>query len=190
MLCQQCFNLVDWGAINDAQTCCPDGFSLWISKHVTSFCGIGKIMLRWEMWDNNRCPGCDMENEVAQPVLVCDNVKMQSEFRNVGSLTWAHVQISRIASLLPSPKGHLQLLNWQPIQQQLTRLVNRIALDGRMCLRVRCPNARGHRTAGCFLQGNRISENLSQLSSRFSAPAAGVHLQNVDEEKWHASLLC
>ena len=80
VLDRECFDLVDWDAIKDAQTCYPNDFSLWISKHVAGFCGVGKMMFRWDMWDNNRCPSCDMEKETAQHMLVCNNVDMQTEF--------------------------------------------------------------------------------------------------------------
>ena len=74
------FDLVDWDAIEDAQTFFPSGFSLWISKHVTGFCGVGKMMKYWAQWDDNNCPCCGAECETAQHVLVCNNETMVQEF--------------------------------------------------------------------------------------------------------------
>jgi len=74
------FNRVDWDATGDAQAHFPDGFSVWISKHVTNCCGAGKTMLTWKMWDHSKCPGCDAEGEVARHVLVCPNQEMEMEF--------------------------------------------------------------------------------------------------------------
>ena len=80
MLDSEHFDLVDWDAIDDAQTHYLSGFSLWMSKQVTGFCGVGKMMFKWNMWDNSRCPGCDMEEETARHLLVCNNVDMKTEF--------------------------------------------------------------------------------------------------------------
>ena len=75
------FDLVDWDAVEDAQAYYPNGFSLWMSKQVTGFCGVGKMMCRWGHWNTNQCPCCDAEIETAQHILVCTDPEMTDEFR-------------------------------------------------------------------------------------------------------------
>ena len=38
------------------------------------------MMFKWNVWDNSRCPGCDMEEETARHLLVCNNVDVRKEF--------------------------------------------------------------------------------------------------------------
>ena len=33
-------------------------FKLWFTKHVTNFCGIGKMMKRMKLWNDDLCPCC------------------------------------------------------------------------------------------------------------------------------------
>lgn len=80
VLSRNCFDMVDWDAIGDAQALFPEGFLKWISKHVTSFCGAGKMIKIWEVLDNGQCPGCNMENEEARHVLACNNADVISKF--------------------------------------------------------------------------------------------------------------
>lgn len=80
VLSSDCFDMVDWDVIGDAQARFPEGFLLWILKHVTSFCGAGEMMKIWEAWDNSQCPDCNMKNEEARHVLACKNINMISEF--------------------------------------------------------------------------------------------------------------
>ena len=82
ILSQEYFDLVDWDAIKDAQMYYPNGFSLWIAKHVTGFCGVGKMLFRWGHWTNNHCPCCDMECETSRHILVCRDEEMATEFHN------------------------------------------------------------------------------------------------------------
>ena len=75
------FERVDWDAVGDAQAHFLDGFLTWMSKHVTNFCGVGKTMLRWKMWDHSKCPpGCDADNKEAHHILVCPDAEMGQEF--------------------------------------------------------------------------------------------------------------
>lgn len=80
VLIRQHVDSADWDVTKDAQERFPNGFSTWIAKHVTNFCGVGKMMKIWKMWDNSRCQRSDLEVEIAQHALVCPNVDMRNEF--------------------------------------------------------------------------------------------------------------
>ena len=55
------FESVDCNAVEDAFATFPTLYQLWASKHVSGFCGVGKMMNHWRFWDHNKCPCCEME---------------------------------------------------------------------------------------------------------------------------------
>ena len=58
------FERVDWDAVEDAFATFPTLYRLWASKHVSGFCGVGKMMMHWRFWDHNKCPCCEQETVV------------------------------------------------------------------------------------------------------------------------------
>ena len=43
----------------------------WVTKHVSGFCGTGKMMKRWKQRETAKCPRCDEEIEDARHVWKC-----------------------------------------------------------------------------------------------------------------------
>ena len=94
---QDAFHLVDWKAIGEASEEMPALFQLWASKHVHHFCGVGKNMLRWQFWDNSRCPCCQAPVETTSHLLICPSDKML--------MSW-NKSVSNLESWLTSVDTH------------------------------------------------------------------------------------
>ncbi len=50
--------LIDWMAIGAAMQGTIRAKWVFISKHVSGMCGIGKFMKRWKKWQEDKCPRC------------------------------------------------------------------------------------------------------------------------------------
>jgi hypothetical protein len=61
---------IDWTLIGKAMRSIPRSRRVFISKHVSGMCGVGKFMKRWKEWEDDRCPRC-REPEDAPHVWRC-----------------------------------------------------------------------------------------------------------------------
>ena len=68
---REAFFLIDWDAIDDATASSPNLFNLWMTKQVSGFCAVGKMMKRWRFWENSKCHSCDEPKEDATHILYC-----------------------------------------------------------------------------------------------------------------------
>lgn len=57
--------MIDWPAIGKAMQALPRSRRVFISKHVSGMCGVGKFMKRWKEWDSDSCPRCGMVEDAA-----------------------------------------------------------------------------------------------------------------------------
>jgi hypothetical protein len=48
------------------------GRRVFLSKHVSGMCGVGKFMLRWKEWDHDKCPRCGLPED-SKHVWKCAN---------------------------------------------------------------------------------------------------------------------
>ena len=62
---------VDWDACEVAMKSLKITRRIWVSKHTSGFCGVGKMMKLWNEWDNDKCPRCGVSPEDAQHVWIC-----------------------------------------------------------------------------------------------------------------------
>jgi hypothetical protein len=62
---------VDWDAINSATSHFPPLYKLWMSKHVSGFLGMGKMMKHWKFWNHQKCPCCQHIKEDKAHLLTC-----------------------------------------------------------------------------------------------------------------------
>jgi hypothetical protein len=65
------FDLVDWQAVHRSLNDFPEMFRVWASKHMSRFCGVGRMQKTCGFWDHSRCPRCQEDNETTTHVLVC-----------------------------------------------------------------------------------------------------------------------
>jgi hypothetical protein len=66
------FDLVDWQAVHRSLSDFPEMFRVWASKHMSRFCGVGRMQKICGFWDHSRCPRCQEDNETTTHVLVCN----------------------------------------------------------------------------------------------------------------------
>jgi hypothetical protein len=64
---------VDWEAVEGAMKSVPQNRRIWISKHVSTFCGTGVNMKKWNKRDNSNCPRCHAEDEDVSHVWKCQS---------------------------------------------------------------------------------------------------------------------
>jgi hypothetical protein len=82
------FDLVDWDAIDLAIVGFPEMFWLWASKHMSHFCGVGRMQFICRFWDHSRCPRCQQDNETTEHIILCNghgaNQEWTSRVTNLG----------------------------------------------------------------------------------------------------------
>jgi hypothetical protein len=66
------FDLVDWWAVQRLMDKLPEMFRLWVSKHMSCFCGVGRMQLICSFWEHSNCPQCYEEYETTTYVFTCD----------------------------------------------------------------------------------------------------------------------
>jgi hypothetical protein len=65
------FDHIDWDAIRDATTTAPTLFNLWMTKQVSGHCTVGKMMKRWNFWEESKCHSCSEPCEDSTRILYC-----------------------------------------------------------------------------------------------------------------------
>jgi hypothetical protein len=65
------FSDVDWEGLETATSHFPPLYRLWMSKHVSGFFSVGKMMKLWDFWDHQRCPCCRHVKEDKVHLLTC-----------------------------------------------------------------------------------------------------------------------
>lgn len=75
------FDFVDWDAVAKSLSGFPEMFKVWAAKHMSHFCGVGRMQLRYGFWDHSRCPRCQQVDETTMHVLVCPNDSAGLEWR-------------------------------------------------------------------------------------------------------------
>jgi len=54
---------VDWKTIGTAMTSIPCSRRVFLTKHVSGMCGVGKFMKRWKEWEEDLCPRCGLPED-------------------------------------------------------------------------------------------------------------------------------
>ena len=74
---------INWDALERAMATFPPLFQLWVAKHASGFCGVGKMMKIWGFWQDNTCPCCHSdEEETVGHLLHCPAAWMQKAFND------------------------------------------------------------------------------------------------------------
>ena len=61
----------------------PLFFQMWVAKHASEFCGVGRMMKIWGFWQEDACPCClSGEVEMVGHLLHCLAARMQTAFDN------------------------------------------------------------------------------------------------------------
>ncbi len=67
---QEAFDLVNWASIGVAMSELKRSQRVFVAKHCSGMCGVGKFMKRWKEWDHDLCPRCG-ELEDSAHVWLC-----------------------------------------------------------------------------------------------------------------------
>lgn len=59
LLNRQGFDLVDWDSMYEAMHSFPDLYRMWVTKHVTGWCGTNRKLYLWDQREDDICPCCD-----------------------------------------------------------------------------------------------------------------------------------
>ena len=59
---------IDWELQSKSLNNVPSHQQRWLSKFLTGFCGVGKMLRQYRWQDHTKCPRCSMDNEDTQHV--------------------------------------------------------------------------------------------------------------------------
>lgn len=76
------FDLIDWEAIGDTGDTVPTLYRLWVTKHVSGFCGVGKMMKIMQFWEHDKCPCCQEPGETTFHVVWCPDKGMANQWED------------------------------------------------------------------------------------------------------------
>lgn len=85
------FDLVDWDAMYEATSTFPELFRMWMSKHITGWCGTKTNLYHWGESDTDKCPCCtNGPRETPRHLLVCPSpaLRLTWESRLDGFAQW------------------------------------------------------------------------------------------------------
>ena len=75
---KETYRCIDWSANGTAMKALSFYERTWVTKHVSGFCGCGKMMVRCKKWDSPACPRCGDCVEDNWHVLWCDETIARS----------------------------------------------------------------------------------------------------------------
>ena len=88
------FKLVDWFSVQLALLDFSPLFQLWALKHVSHYCSVGHMQIRWRFWDHDRCPCCQQEDETTTHLLTCPHAGMTSTW--LSNVTLLHQWLDEV----------------------------------------------------------------------------------------------
>ena len=94
------FHLVDWDNIERTMTNLPKMLQVWITKHVSGFCGTNKHLSRLDISHSTRCKCCGAQVETTQHITRCPNP---------GRVRMFEETVSDLAQWMRTQNGHPQL---------------------------------------------------------------------------------
>lgn len=84
------FNLVNWQAVGKAMLESKRSRRVFIAKHCSGMCGVGKFMYHWKEWDHDLCPRCGISEDSAH-MWVCSGFDVVWETALQNLVTWMHL---------------------------------------------------------------------------------------------------
>jgi hypothetical protein len=71
---------IDWDNCERAIKRLPFSRQLWISKHASGHCAVGRMMKIRKHWEHSMCPRCLQDNETTEHVLLCQDPRASEHF--------------------------------------------------------------------------------------------------------------
>jgi hypothetical protein len=66
---------IDWKNTEAAMKRLPFSRQMWLSKHASGHCAVGRMMLMRQKWTHSKCPRCLQDNETNEHVLLCPDTR-------------------------------------------------------------------------------------------------------------------
>ena len=64
---------IDWKVVHKSHKALDPSNNKWLSKWMTGFCGVGKMMKIYGFQTHSKCPKCQQDNETTDHVLQCQS---------------------------------------------------------------------------------------------------------------------
>ena len=77
------WDLVDWELQGRCFDSVPLGFQVWLSKHATGWCGVGRKLKQYGFQDHSLCPRCSLVEETTKHVLCCSSRDATATWTNL-----------------------------------------------------------------------------------------------------------
>jgi hypothetical protein len=74
---------IDWDNCERAIKRLPFSRQLWLSKHVSGHCAVGRMMKTRTHWEHSMCPRCLQDNETTEHVLLCQDPRAAEHFERL-----------------------------------------------------------------------------------------------------------
>jgi hypothetical protein len=71
------FTCINWNACGRTMKEIPFGKEIWLVKHLTGFCAVGRVMKRRNDWTHDKCPLCLIPNETVSHITACRDPRAQ-----------------------------------------------------------------------------------------------------------------
>lgn len=65
------FHLIYWDGMEPALRPFSEMFQVWVTKHISHFCGTNRQLSRWDTSIKNECPSCGRPNETTSHITQC-----------------------------------------------------------------------------------------------------------------------
>ena len=76
------FDLINWDAIQSATESLPHSKQLWLTKHVSGFCGVAVKMNECKKWESPLCPICQKQNENTKHIITCADNRCRNKYQD------------------------------------------------------------------------------------------------------------
>jgi hypothetical protein len=109
ILCKDDFHLVWWDGLADTMARYPKMYRVWMTKHVSGFCGNNVQQYYWSRGDHSsKCEFCGKEDEYTSHICRCEDPGRDSMFRtSVSELTGWIVKTLGENSIASTVEGYL-----------------------------------------------------------------------------------
>jgi hypothetical protein len=74
---------IDWDNCEKAIKRLPFSRQLWLSKHASGHCAVGRMMKTRKHWEHSMCPRCLQDNETTEHVLLCQDPRASEHFEKL-----------------------------------------------------------------------------------------------------------
>jgi len=74
---------IDWDNCELAIRRLPFSRQLWLTKHVSGHCAVGRMMKFRKKWPHSMCPRCLQDNETTEHVLLCEDPRATEHFERL-----------------------------------------------------------------------------------------------------------